>query len=399
MVGLANIWMKEYFCCMRTNLFIIVQIGLTLFLINNQIGFIASELQQLSSIEKTDPDTYLYQYSMAAAGLFDLNGDYEKACKMIQSLPGVKGIGEIFENPVIVDGDLEKYMEEGFEITAMDSIATSAVTYHVQEGRWLDEKDMGAQEIHAVLGGSIMNQYSLGDIINIELLTDGQKERYQIKVVGKLAEHCNTLDMHSITPNQDIYAFMQECGNDIYVNHNKIFNDLKKFKFGYSNANCIVKLDKKADKEHLSGYGKLVSFDEMKQQTERSIQTFIKESVEEDILWAVVIIFGIIATTYLIGKNRRYVWGIYLMLGEKPKKLLKIHLISNAINYIIGVIAALVTYKIMYKNEEMSSKTDINQYHIMIDLFFLVIMMAVSLISSLSILKIEPKEILTQTKE
>ena len=53
----------------------------------------------------------------------------------------------------------------------------------------------------------------------------------------------------------------------------------------------------------------------------------------------------------------------------------------------------------MYKNEEMSSKTDINQYHIMIDLFFLVIMMAVSLISSLSILKIEPKEILTQTKE
>ena len=79
MVGLANIWMKEYFCCMRTNLFIIVQIGLTLFLINNQIGFIASELQQLSSIEKTDPDTYLYQYSMAAAGLFDLNGDYAKA--------------------------------------------------------------------------------------------------------------------------------------------------------------------------------------------------------------------------------------------------------------------------------------------------------------------------------
>ena len=179
----------------------------------------------------------------------------------------------------------------------------------------------------------------------------------------------------------------------------KIFNDLKKFKFGYSNANCIVKLDKKADKEHLSGYGKLVSFEEMKQQTERSIQTFIKESVEEDILWAVVIIFGIIATSYLIGKNRRYVWGIYLMLGEKPKKLLKIHLISNAINYIIGVIAALVTYKIMYKNEEVSSKTDINQYHIMIDLFFLVIMMAVSLISSLYILKIEPKEILTQTKE
>ena len=205
--------------------------------------------------------------------------------------------------------------------------------------------------------------------------------------------------MHSITPNQDIYAFMQECGNDIYVNHNKIFNDLKKFKFGYSNTNCIVKLDKKADKEHLSGYGKLVSFEEMKQQTERSIQTFIKESVEEDILWAVVIIFGIIATSYLIGKNRRYVWGIYLMLGEKPKKLLKIHLISNAINYIIGVIAALVTYKIMYKNEEVSSKTDINQYHIMIDLFFLVIMMAVSLISSLYILKIEPKEILTQTKE
>lgn len=399
MFGLANLWIKEYFCCTKTNLFIILQICLTLFLINNQVGFITSELQQLKSIEKTDPDTYLYQYAMAAAGLFDLNGDYKEACKKIQSLPGVKGIGEIFENPVMIDGDLEKYLQEGFEITAMDSIATSAVTYHVQEGRWLNEKDRDTQEIHAVLGGSIMNQYGLGDMINIEILADGQEERYQIRVVGKLAEHCNTLDMHSITPNQDIYAFMQECGNEIYVNHNSIFHTLKKHGLGYSNANCIVKLDKVADKEHLSGYGKLVSFEEMKRQTERSIQTFMKESIEEDILWAVVIIFGIIATSYLIGKSRRYVWGIYLMLGEKPKKLLKIRLISNAVTYIIGITAALTVYEIIYQNEEVSSKTNINQYHIMIDLVFLAIMMTVSLLSSLYILRIEPKEIVTQTKE
>ena len=72
-----KIGMREYFSCIKSNIFIIVQICLALFLINNQIGYIASELDRIGSIADADNDTYLFQYAMAACGLFDIeNGDY-----------------------------------------------------------------------------------------------------------------------------------------------------------------------------------------------------------------------------------------------------------------------------------------------------------------------------------
>lgn len=141
----------------------------------------------------------------------------------------------------------------------------------------------------------------------------------------------------------------------------------------------------------------LVSFEEMEQETEKELHDFIKEAVEENLMWVVVIVFGIIATSYLVGKKRRYVWGIYLLLGEKPEQLLKMHMMSNAINYIIGIIAGLFIYQI-YPRDEISP-AGISRYHIIVDAVFIIIMLIISLLSNAYIMKLEPKEILTQTKE
>ena len=76
-----KLWAREYLSCIMSNVFIIIQIGLGLFLINHQISAAVLQIQHLNSIAEADADTYLYQYAMAACGLFDMeNGDYPAPC-------------------------------------------------------------------------------------------------------------------------------------------------------------------------------------------------------------------------------------------------------------------------------------------------------------------------------
>lgn len=392
-----KIGMREYFSCIKSNIFIIVQICLALFLINNQIGYIASELDRIGSIADADNDTYLFQYAMAACGLFDIeNGDYSTACKKIRSLPGIEGMGEIFNTSIPMNENSEEHLEDWIHINVLDSIATTAVTYNIKEGRWLNESDRDGNVIHAVLGSALSNKYSIGDKIKIELATN---ETYEIEVVGKLSDHCDRLDLCGLMASENMYSFMVESKNNIFINHNDIFRSVKAKGLGHATAHCIIKLNKNADKKFLSKYGKLVSFEEMLQKTKEDLHTFAEEASVEGIVWTVVIIFGIIATSYLIGKRRRYVWGIYMMLGEKPNKLLAVHMCNNGITYLLGAAASLLVYGIYYRIEGEPAMSDISIYHIVIDLAFLIIMIIISLLSNLYILKIEPKEILTQTKE
>jgi len=389
-------WMKEYLSCIKNNLFIIVQICLALVLINLQVGYITWQVERLSSIADTDEDTYFFQYAMAAGGIFDMVGDYTEMCKKIRLLPGIEDMGEIFDFVVSVEEGSAKTTEEDewIELNAMDSIVTAAVTYKMKEGRWLTESDRDGEVVHAVLGGEIAKRHKIGDRISVEL---EEGVNYEMEVIGKLPENCWTLDMHGLQAGQNVYSFMQPIENDIFVNHKKVFNDAKESGFGHSNAHCIVKLHKNADKEYLSDYGKIVSFKEMEQETEEELHDFVKESIEENMMWAVVIIFGIIATSYLVGKKRRYVWGIYLLLGEKPKQLLKMHMVGNVMNYIISVFLALFIYQSYLRDETFMS--DIGGYHIIVDTFFILAMFITGLLSNAYIMKLEPKEILTQTKE
>ncbi len=389
-------WRKEYLACIKNNLFIVVQICLALALINYQVGYITWMVERLSSIEGTDEDTYFYQYAMAAGGVWDMVEDYTEVSKKIRSLPDIKDMGEIFDFSVSVEeGSVKKTDEEEvIKLNAMDSIVTAAVTYRMEEGRWLTEDDRDGEVIYAVLGGELAKRHRIGDRISVELEPG---VNYEMEVVGKLPENCWTVDMNTLMAGQKIYSFMQPSNNDIFVNHKKVFKDAKKSGFGRSNAHCIVKLQKDADKEYLSGYGKLVSFEEMEQDTEKEFHDFVKEAIEENLMWVVVIVFGIIATSYLVGKKRRYVWGIYLLLGEKPEQLLKMYMVNNVMNYIIGVILALLIYQNYLRVE--NSMTDISGYHIIVDAVFILVMLIISLLSNAYIMKLEPKEILTQTKE
>ena len=194
-------WRKEYLACIKNNFFIIVQICLALVLINLQVGYITKMVERLSgSIEDADKDTYFFQYAMAASGMWDIEDrDYAAACKKIKSLSGIEDIGEIFDPSVSVE-------EEGITLNAMDSLVTAAVTYRMEEGRWLTEGDRSGEKVYAVLGGEIAKRHKIGDRISVELLSG---VNYEVEVIGKLSENCRTVDLHVLMAGQNVDSFMQ----------------------------------------------------------------------------------------------------------------------------------------------------------------------------------------------
>ena len=64
--------LREYLSCILSNVFVFVQICLALFLANLQVGAIALEMEHMKSIADTNGDIYLFQYAMAAGGLYDV---------------------------------------------------------------------------------------------------------------------------------------------------------------------------------------------------------------------------------------------------------------------------------------------------------------------------------------
>ena len=74
------------------------------------------------------------------------------------------------------------------------------------------------------------------------------------------------------------------------------------------------------------------------------------------------------------------------------------HMLNNLINYVAGVIISLLIVYQIYLRDEMSP-AGISRYHIIVDAVFIFIMLIISLLSNAYIMKLEPKEILTQTKE
>lgn len=164
----------------------------------------------------------------------------------------------------------------------MDSTVTSAVTYHVKKGRWLTETDRNADKIYAVLSGDMAGRYQVGDHLEVSLDPGGT---YEVEVVGILPRNSAVFSTHGVLASQTQESLMQPCENTIFMNHVKVFEDVKSGGFGTPNVHCIVKLNDKADETELSKYGRLVSFAKMEQETKKQIREFIAEDLEECLLW------------------------------------------------------------------------------------------------------------------
>lgn len=388
-------WIKEYLFSLKSNIFVFIQICLALVLINGSIGYILYQTDQWNNMEKTDQDTYIYQYAMAATGMFDqVETDYEKCIQKIRSLPGIDKVGECFDPTCELNGDA------GLEDSAppiayvMDSTVTSAVTYHVKKGRWLTETDRNADKIYAVLSGDMAGRYQVGDHLEVSLDPGGT---YEVEVVGILPRNSAVFSTHGVLASQTQESLMQPCENTIFMNHVKVFEDVKSGGFGTPNVHCIVKLNDKADETELSKYGRLVSFAKMEQETKKQIREFIAEDLEECLLWGAIILFGVVATAYLVARKKRYVWAIYLMLGEKASRILKMQILHNGVTYLMAMGIAVILYQFYARKNVIMNP--LSAAHVLIDFAFVVLMLVVNGFCSAYILKIEPKEILTQTKE
>lgn len=77
----------------------------------------------------------------------------------------------------------------------------------------------------------------------------------------------------------------------------------------------MVKLEKGAGMDIYDTYGKMISFDQLAENTKQELMDFISQCVSRNAVWLLVILFGVAGTSYLMAQKNRYTWGVYSLLG------------------------------------------------------------------------------------
>ena len=125
---------------------------------------------------------------------------------------------------------------------------------------------------------------------------------------------------------------------------------------------------------------------------------YVINAINYNAVWILVILFGVMGVAYLSAQKRRYILGIYSLLGMSGKQLFDRLLLQNLLTYVLGTIASflIAPYISGILNYAVAEITIANVIAMGVLTGILIL---VSCLCNLYIRQIEPKEILMQIKE
>jgi len=392
------LWWKEYLGEWKLNLFLIIQIVFSLFLVNSSVSSLVGEYAQLSFATETESDMYFYQNAMGVlTDEWGLEG-FTRAVDAMSRLDGFEGMAY----QASLECEVAGYENKVSQNTMVNSVYLSpllykGLMYHLKDGRWFQEKDEGTDRLHVVIGGGLSEKYRVGDILTVEY--DGKPSKEAL-VIGDLGTKFYLLSDSSYASGGrylSSYAAMHGREEDFLLLNNEKWlgefcNDAV-----YPSVSTVIKVKKGSDLSVYETYGVLASFDEVMQNTREQCKNFTKDAVRDSGIWILVIIFGGIGTSYLIAKKRRYLWGVYSLMGMKGNRLLLRLMSQNVLTYLLGGAAAIVLSP--YIAKVMNYWSEITVVNIIAVAVLMGIMLLINYLCNRYIKYIEPKEILNQTKE
>lgn len=390
------LWWKEYFHDWKMNLFFILQIVFVLFLVNIQVSFLAEEYNKLNFATETESGMYFYQNAMGV--LTDAIGydGFVHAKEKLNQLDGFEGIAyqaymfcelDNYKNDVTLDRTVENIN--------LSPLLWRGLAYRLESGRWFQEKDAKEDILQVIIGGGLSKKYKIGDTLTLNYQGETKKKAVVIGSLGtKFYMLQESFNIEGIYLSR--YAGEYTENNDIILSNNENWFEDFHDTAVYPTMSTMVKVNKDADLSEYKKYGVLSSFDEVMHNTRERCKNFIWNSICDNGLWILVILFGVIGTSYLTSMKRRYLWGIYSLLGATGNRLLVRLLLQNALTYFIGGIASILLFP--YIANFLNYTTKFTMINIIATVLLIGILFLISYLCNQYIKFIEPKEILNQTK-
>jgi len=389
------LWWKDFFRNWKINLFMIVQIMFVFVLVNEQITNLVYNYKSLSFAEEKGSGLYIYQNSMGTL----LKGEYswqafEKAEHALYDLDGVESVGYQIDSIVEVEGYINERDPEWSDVSFinMNALMWESLQYRLEEGEWFNKTYATDKELQVIIGGDMSEKFDVGDRISIHT----EKGTKEAVIIGDLGRDYFIFEFNLWGVGQTFTDNADTMGDVILANDVALMEELKDVS-SYPAYSALIKIKEGTDLKKISKYGRLVSFDKMAENTEKQLEQFVWQAIKDNAIWIMVIIFGVAGTSYLIAKKRRYQWGVYLLLGVSGDKLLRNMMLEYAITYLIGSLGAFVLY--IATRDIVLDRLEYTIENWIATIILYSIMFAMALLCNFYIKRIEPKEILTQTKE
>lgn len=395
------LWWKEYIHEWKINLFIIVQMVFVLFFVNGTVSSLVEEWRGLNCVEKTEDNLYFYWNALATIG--GNAGDWERfhyAEGKLAELNGMEGVVyaaqmwcevEGYENGVTSDNGAANYN--------MTPLLWKGIQYPLKEGSWFQEKDAEDDTFQVIIGGGLSKKYHVGDTLTLDYDGGIRKEAL---VIGDLGTDFYMLDNGSVYNAAGGYidAYVYQCTEEKNI---LLSNDTEWFKefheqAVYPSSSTMLRIKEGADLAGYEEYGVLTSFDEIMGNTRERCNHFVLDAINYNAVWILIIMFGAVGVAYLTAQRRRYVFGIYSLLGMSGNKMIGRLMLQNLLTYVLGAVVACLAdpYLSNLLNYEV---TTITQADVVTMGILIGVLLVISYLCNLYIKKIEPKEILTQTRE
>lgn len=389
------IWWKEYFQNWKINLFMIVQIVFVFALVNFQVSSIMEEYNKLVFAEETGSGLYIYQNCMGTLAKGCDWGNFQKAEQVLSAMPGMEAVGYQEQIMCDVEGYVNEEDPEYTEVIAynMNPLMWKGLRYRLEEGRWFQEKDASDGELQVIIGGGLSKKYKEGDKLQIDFAGEEKKEAV---VIGDMGAQCYIFDFGVWGIGQTFDNNANRAGDVIFMNDTALMEKMQE-QSTYPLFSTLVKISEGTDLSPYERYGRLVSFDKMAENTQEQLKSFIGHCFSDNVIWLLVIVFGVVGTSYLTAKRRQYAWGVYSLCGVSGERLLRNLMLQNAATYLAGGLITIAVYPYMAQllyYPEAFTIVNWGATGCLVCIIFVICYLC-----NRYIRRIEPKEILNQTRE
>lgn len=394
-------WWKEYIHEWRMNLFIILQMVIVLFFVNTQVSHLVEEWGKLNSLLKTEDNLYFYENALATiCGSTGSQKAFQYAEKKLAELDGMEEIAYAAEVSCQINGYQNRITTDNYISNLnMNPLLWKGIQYPLVEGRWFQEQDAIDDMLQVVIGGGLSEKYKVGD--SFILVYDNGIKRNAI-IIGDLGTDFDILDnayMYAAAGETiDAYVVQHGADEDILLSNDARWFEELQDEAAYPSSSALLKIKPGTDLALYEKYGVLSSFDKIMKNTRERCDGYVINAINYNAVWILVILFGVMGVAYLSAQKRRYILGIYSLLGMSGKQLFDRLLLQNLLTYVLGTIASflIAPYISGILNYAVAEITIANVIAMGVLTGILIL---VSCLCNLYIRQIEPKEILMQIKE
>jgi hypothetical protein len=322
-------------------IFVFLQLVFVIYLVNTQLSYIASEYSQMNVIQETGQNLYFYQNVLATVNTSGYTEDIETVENTLKTMDGYEGLAYYADCTCEVTGYQNSDNSSANEIININLSKNlyQGISYTLSSGRWFDETDDKKDTLPVIIGGGLSGKYNVGDIIEVQYMDD---VKANAEIIGDLGESFWLLEDAFVSETGYINSFMAEYGSadDVILSNRLSWFSVHKDILSYPTVSSMIKINSGANLGEYEKYGKLVSFDALIQKTKEQCDQYLQRAIHDNIIWIFVVLFGIIASSYVCAGQRKYIGGVCLLMGMSNRKILYELMKQILFIFVLSAIAA-----------------------------------------------------------